>query len=131
MSVPRSYRMGDRYPGQEYKALGFVYEGEKPLPVGMSMRRHMGLDRVFLNCAACHASTVREIPTSRPRLYTGMPAHRLNLMAFERFLFDCAKSAAFSPDLIVSAIQEVGGNLDLFDQLSCIPLPCTSCGPGW
>ena len=113
---------GHRYPGQEYKALGFLYEGEKPLPVGMSMRRHSGLDRVFLNCASCHASTVRETPTGQPRLYTGMPAHRLNLMAFERFLFDCAKSAAFTPDLIVPAIQELGGHLSLFDQWVVYPV---------
>ena len=113
---------GQRYPGQEFKALGFVYEGEKPLPIGMSMRRHMGLDRVFLNCASCHASTVRETPISEPRVYTGMPAHRLNLMAFERFLFDCAKSPTFAPDLIVPAIQELGGNLGLLDKLIVYPI---------
>ncbi|MFZ1805299.1 MAG: hypothetical protein WAU05_15325, partial [Nitrospira sp.] len=113
---------GQRYPGQEYKALGFIYEGEKPLPVGMSMRRHMGVDRVFLNCASCHASTVRETAANEPRLYTGMPAHRLNLMGFERFLFDCAKSAAFSPDLIVPTIQELGGGLSLFDQFIVYPV---------
>lgn len=113
---------GQRYPGQEYTALGFIYEGEKPLPIGMSMRRHMGVDRVFLNCASCHASTVRETPASEPRIYTGMPAHRLNLMAFERFLFDCAKSAAFTPDLIVPAIQELGGELNLFDQFLVYPM---------
>ncbi|TKB66220.1 MAG: cytochrome c [Nitrospira sp.] len=112
---------GQRSPGQEYTALGFIYEGEKPLPVGMSMRRHMGVDRVFLNCASCHASTVRETPASEPRIYTGMPAHRLNLMAFERFLFDCAKSAAFTPDLIVPAIQELGGELNLLDQFLVYP----------
>lgn len=113
---------GRRYPGQEYKALGFIYEGEKSLPVGMSMRRHLGLDRVFLNCAACHAGTVRETPTSEPRVYTGMPAHRLNLMVFERFLFDCAKSATFTPDLIVPAIQDLGGNLSYFDQFVVYPV---------
>jgi hypothetical protein len=113
---------GQHSPGQEYKALGFVYEGEKPLPIGISMRRHLGLDRVFLNCAACHAGTVRETQASEPRVYTSMPAHRLNLMAFERFLFDCAKSATFTPDLIVPAIQELGGNLSYFDQFVVYPV---------
>ena len=28
----------------------------------MSMRRNLGLDRVFLNCAVCHTSTVRTTP---------------------------------------------------------------------
>ena len=51
-----------------------------------------------------------------------MPAHRLNLMAFERFLFECAKSPTFTPDLIVPAIQELGGNLSLFDKLVIYPV---------
>ena len=111
-----------RYPGQEYKALGFVYEGERDLPVGLSKRRHRGVDRVFLNCAACHASTVRETPRSSPQVYLGMPAHRLNLMAFERFLFDCAKDARFTPDLMIPAIQEIGGELSLLDKFVVYPV---------
>lgn len=113
---------GARYPNREYAALGFLYEGERDLPVGVSKRRHLGIDRVFLNCAACHASTVRETPMSVPLVYTGMPAHRLDLMAFERFLFDCAKDARFTPDLIIPAIQEAGGELGLLDQFVVYPM---------
>ncbi|GKS57375.1 hypothetical protein YTPLAS18_09020 [Nitrospira sp.] len=113
---------GERVPGQEYKALGFVYEGDRDLPIGVSKRRHLGIDRVFLNCAACHAGTVRATQSSPPRIYTGMPAHRLDLMAFERFLFDCAADARFTPDLIVAAIQEVGGRLSLLDEFVVYPM---------
>src|SRR5574338_1521207 len=51
---------GKDFPGQEFKALGFLYEGDNDLPIAMSKRRHMGLDRVFLNCAVCHTGTVRD-----------------------------------------------------------------------
>lgn len=112
----------ERFPGQEYKALGFVYEDDRDLPIGVSKRRHLGIDRVFLNCAACHASTVRETPSSPPHIYTGMPAHRLDLMAFERFLFACAADARFTPDLVIPAIQEVGGRLSLLDKFVVYPM---------
>jgi hypothetical protein len=45
-------------PGTGYASLGFTYEEGKDLPVGMSRRRYQGIDRTFLNCAVCHASTV-------------------------------------------------------------------------
>ena len=53
-----------------YKSLGLIYEQdakgqEKDLPVGVSMRRNLGLDRVFVNCAVCHSSTVRDAPAAR------------------------------------------------------------------
>ena len=37
----------------------------------MSKRRHQGIDKTFLNCAVCHASTVRDAPEAKPRLYLG------------------------------------------------------------
>lgn len=41
------------------------------LPVGVAQ-----LTQVSLNCAACHLGTVRDAPTSPPRLVPGMPSHR-------------------------------------------------------
>ena len=48
-----------------FKALGFLYElnergEERDLPVGVSQRRSVGLERAYINCAVCHTSTVRE-----------------------------------------------------------------------
>lgn len=113
---------GKKYPGQELKALGFIYEGDMDLPIGMSKRRHMGLDRVFLNCAACHTSTVRDTPTSPPTIYTGMPANTVDLMEFERFLFSCAKDEKFSSDFIIPEIQHLGGDLGLIDRYLVYPI---------
>jgi hypothetical protein len=71
------------------KGLGFVFDPSRPqdkdLPVGVSKRNVQGIDRVFLNCAVCHVGTVRDTPASAPRIIAGMPAHQLDLQAFERF----------------------------------------------
>ena len=61
--------------GRGYASLGMIFE-RKDLPVGVSKRRVTGLDRVFLNCAACHTNTVRDTPQSEPRLIAGMPSIR-------------------------------------------------------
>ena len=37
------------------RSLGFLFEPGHDLPVGMSRRRQLGIDRVFLNCAVCHS----------------------------------------------------------------------------
>jgi len=113
---------GKKFPGREYQAFGFLYEGERDLPVGMSQRRHLGMDRVFLNCASCHASTVRDTPSSPPRVITGMPAHTVDLMAFERFMFACAKDANFSPVRVIPEVQRLGGKLDLLDRYLVYPI---------
>jgi mono/diheme cytochrome c family protein len=113
---------GKQFPGREYQVLGFLYENGHDLPVGLSKRRHMGLDRVFLNCAVCHTSTVRDSVDSAPRVITGMPANTVNLMTFEKFMFACAKDAKFSPDWIIPEVQRLGGDLDLLDRYLVYPL---------
>ncbi len=110
------------FPGQELKAVGFLYEGDRDLPVGMSKRRHLGLDRVFLNCAVCHTSTVRDRPDGTPKLITGMPANTVDLMAFEKFLFACAKDAKFSPEHIIPEIHRLSGeHLKALDRYLVYP----------
>ena len=113
---------GKQYPGQALKAFGFIYEGDRALPIGMSKRRHMGVDRVFLNCAVCHTSTVRDSPNSPPTIYTGMPANTVDLMAFEKFLFNCAKDEKFSSNFIIPEIQRLGGDLGLLDRYVVYPI---------
>ncbi|MDO9636017.1 MAG: cytochrome c, partial [Thiobacillus sp.] len=65
----------DLLPGKGYQSLGFIFEPSRDLPVGMSKRRHLGIDRVFLNCAVCHTATVRTAPDAKPILVSGMPAN--------------------------------------------------------
>ena len=112
----------EHLPGEGYRSIGFIYEGGKDLPVGVSKRFHLGIDRVFLNCAACHASTVRDAPGAAPRIYLGMPAHRLDLKAFETFMFNCAAGPTFRSEFIVPQIEAMAGRLSPLDRYVVYPV---------
>ena len=109
-----------------YAAFGMVYEEGKDLPVGVSKRRNLGIDRVFLNCAACHTSTVRDAPQSARKIYTGMPAHTLDMLGFQMFFFNCAVAPQFSTEYIVPEIQRLmekrEQKLSLIDRYAIYPV---------
>jgi hypothetical protein len=109
-----------------YASLGFVYEPGHDLPVGMSMRRNLGIDRTFINCAVCHVSTVRDSPDDKPRIVLGMPANTFNLFEFQKFLFECAGDPAFRKDVIVPEIarlmEERGDHLGILDRYLVYPV---------
>jgi mono/diheme cytochrome c family protein len=113
-------------PGPGYESLGMIFESGKDLPVGMSKRRNLGIDRVFLNCAVCHASTVRASADAESQLYLGMPANKLDLAGFQSFLFNCAGDEKFSSAYVVpaiqQAIQQTGGKLSLLDRKVIYPV---------
>ena len=132
-----SYVSGEDGPAQRrqlsregYKALGFIYEQgpdgqELDLPVGISNRRSLGLDRVYINCAVCHTSTVRKDPSDPGTLVVGMPANRFNLYDFEHFIFQCAKNGGGTelPQLdLIPEIQSLGGELGPLDRYLVYPL---------
>lgn len=97
----------DRLPdgGIGWKSVGFVFEKGKELPVGMSQRRYLGFDLVWLNCAFCHAGTVRETPQSEPQVYAAMPANTFDFRAFMRFLFAAGEDRRFTPRDILRQIK--------------------------
>ncbi len=84
-------------PGRGWESVGFVFEKGKSLPVGMSQRRYLGFDVVWLNCAFCHAGTVRESAESEPKVYSAMPANTFDFRAFMRFLFATGEDRRFTP----------------------------------
>ncbi len=111
------YLPGKRYlPGQEYASLGFLYEPGKTLPIGVSQRNTQGIDRVFLNCAACHAGTVRATASSPRTIYPGMPSNTVDLEGFQRFIFACAADPRFNSDRLMAEMQALGANYDLLNQ---------------
>ena len=112
----------DLLPGKGYASLGFTFEPGHDLPVGMSTRRQLGIDRVFLNCAVCHASTVRTAPDAEPLLVPGMPANQLDLMGFQKFVQACVNDRRFTPSQVVPRIAEKAGGLGLLDRLVVYPL---------
>lgn len=110
-------------PGRGWESVGFVFENGKSLPVGMSQRRYLGFDVVWLNCAFCHAGTVRESAESEPKVYSAMPANTFDFRAFMRFLFATGGDRRFTPrDILrqIKVIREREGldDLPLIDRLA-------------
>ncbi len=105
-----------------------VYENDehgrpRPLPVGWQMRRNLGIDRVFVNCAVCHHTTVRLTPEQKkPYVYVGAGATNLDLGAFEQFLFDCVSDERFTSDRIIGAVEADGGRLGPLDHNVVYPV---------
>lgn len=97
----------DKLPdgGEGWEAVGFVFEEGKELPVGMSQRRYLGFDVVWLNCAFCHAGTVRETPQIEPKVYAAMPANTFDFRAFMRFLFAAGEDRRFTAGDILRQIK--------------------------
>src|SRR5262245_23526238 len=98
----------EKLPGG-YASLGFVFEPNHALPIGISRRRRLGIDQVGLNCAVCHTGTVRDSPDAPARIVLGMPAHQLNLQAFVRFVLDCSLDNRLTADAVAGRFPEVGG----------------------
>ena len=112
----------DYLPGEGFESIGMLYEDGNDLPVGMSKRRHLGMDRVFLNCASCHTSTVRTTVDSAPQLVVGMGANTLDLMAFQKFMHACTTDRRFTPSQVVPRIEAAGADLDPIDRYIVYPL---------
>jgi len=94
----------EKLPGKGLASLGLIEEPGHDLPVGFSMRRVI-VDRVGLNCGVCHTGTVRDTPTSERRVIVGMPANRLELENYIRFLSACALDPRFTADNVMTAIK--------------------------
>ena len=114
-------------PGPGYQSIGMLYEKApdgslRDLPVGTSRRRYQGVDRVFVNCAVCHTSTVRTAAGQPPIVVPGMPAAQFNMKAFEEFFFRCAADPRFSKEYLIPEIQRQGADLDLLDRYLVYPL---------
>ncbi|HEX8195655.1 MAG TPA: cytochrome c [Pyrinomonadaceae bacterium] len=91
-------------PGKGYEAFGLIQEPDRETPIGFSVRR-VYIDRVGMNCALCHTGTVRETPQSQARIISGMPANKLDLQGYARFLYACAKDPRFTADNVIQAIE--------------------------
>ncbi|MGH7500501.1 MAG: cytochrome c [Longimicrobiales bacterium] len=114
----------DRESGRGYAAFGMIYEdGKDPrfdLPIGMSMRRVQGIDRVYFNCAVCHTGTVRDAPGAEPRIVLGMPANRFDLGALATFLGRTAADWKFRSSRMFPTIEHLESlrdSLDLSDDV--------------
>jgi mono/diheme cytochrome c family protein len=109
-----------------WAAFGFLYEPpealppemEHPRPVGTSLRTAMGIDRIFLNCAGCHAGSVRAAETGDALLVAGMPSNTVDLSAFQGFLAAAAVDERFSPERFLTTIDAMDLELDPINRLA-------------
>ena len=113
----------EKLPGQGLASLGLIQEPGMDLPVGFSKRRVI-VDRVGLNCGVCHTGTVRDSQNSPPRVIVGMPANRLELENYIRFLSACALDPRFTTDNVMTAIDARTrlGPIERFIYRSAVPL---------
>ena len=116
----------EHLPGPGLESIGLLYEEGHDLPVGMSRRFNQGIPKTFLNCAVCHASTVRDAPDAQPRLYLGMPAQQFDIMRFERFFFDCARDPKFAASTMIPEARRLaraaGEDFGLIDRYLVYPV---------
>jgi mono/diheme cytochrome c family protein len=109
-----------------WAAFGFIYEDEADLPpemrhrrpVGTSLRNHMGIDRIFLNCAGCHAGSVRTAEGGERLVVAGMPSNTVDLSAFQGFLAAAAVDERFSADRFLAEIDHLGLKLDPINRIA-------------
>lgn len=86
-----------------YAALGFPWEQGRPTPVGFA-RRTLGFERVGINCAFCHTTSLRMPGEPVPRTYPGGTGNTVDVLAYQRFLFDCASDPRFGADAILGQV---------------------------
>jgi mono/diheme cytochrome c family protein len=106
----------DQQPGRGYAALGMIYEdGADPrfdLPIGMSMRRVQGIDRVYFTCSVCHTGSVRPAPGAPRQIVLGMPANTLNFGGVGEFIRRSANDWQFRATRLMPRIEELAGLRD-------------------
>jgi hypothetical protein len=105
----------EKLPGG-YASLGFVFEPNHALPIGVSQRRRLGIAQVGLNCAVCHTGTVRDTPASEPRIVLGMPAHQLDLQRFVEFVLECSLDNRVTAEAIRGRLGQNGVSISLFER---------------
>jgi len=101
----------DHRRGQGYASFGMIYEdGKDPrfdLPIGMSMRRTMGIDRVYFTCSVCHTGTYRDGANGARQIVLGMPANTFNFGRLAQFLSVSAKDWRFQSSYMLPTIAEL------------------------
>ena len=104
-------------PGTGYEKLGFINGGAAHgRPIGTSfLAGRVGL--VGLNCATCHAGTIRTAPGDPRRVVLGMPANQMDLQGYARFLTACANDPRFTASTLIEAITRENPDFGWFESL--------------
>lgn len=106
----------DLLPGPGgYASLGIVSKDGYEMPVGLT-KVTVGFPRVSINCALCHAASVRQRPGDPPTIVPAAPAHQAAPQAYQRFLVEAAADPRFTADTILAEIAK-NYRLSLADRL--------------
>ena len=88
-----------------YASFGMVFEpgqwkGDRwvggEVPIGLS-KKTVGFPLVAMNCAFCHATSVREEGQASPTIIPSGPSHQFDPQAYIRFLGKCRTTAGSRP----------------------------------
>jgi hypothetical protein len=102
-----------------YDAFGLIVESGKDRPIGFSKRTFYKFYNVVdLNCAFCHVSTIRVAKDRSPEIVLGMPGNTADVEKFFLFLFETAKSPAFTVRNVMKYIQKANPEMGFFEQLA-------------
>jgi mono/diheme cytochrome c family protein len=97
----------DKLPGPGgYVSLGMVWEEGREMPVGFT-KMTIGFDRVGVNCAVCHTTSVRTAPDQKPMLIPGGPSQQFDIQAYQRFFIAAAKDERFNAGVIMEEIDKI------------------------
>jgi mono/diheme cytochrome c family protein len=88
-----------------YAALGVLAKPGYDMPVGLS-RVTIGFPRVGINCAMCHAASVRLRPDDVPAIVAAAPSHQTTPQAYLRFLMEAAADPRFTAGNILGEIAK-------------------------
>ena len=112
--LPRVF--ADKLPGPGgYQSLGIVTQEGRELPVGFSKQR-IGIERVGINCAFCHATRYRKTAGDLPVVVAAGPSNTTSPQDYLRFLFACADDPRFNGTTIMAEIAR-NYRLSLMDRL--------------
>lgn len=106
----------DLVPGPGgYAAFGMISEPGHDAPIGFSVQT-IGFPRIGINCAFCHAGTVRDREGAPPRVVLGGSASQLDAQGYLRFLFGCAADPRFTADNILEEMRRDDAPLSWLDR---------------
>jgi hypothetical protein len=98
-----------------YASLGFLAKDGRQLPIGLS-KVTVGIPRVGINCAMCHAASYRARPDDPPTIVAAAASHQTSPQQYFRFLFDAAADPRFNADTLLAEIAR-NTRLSAFDRL--------------
>jgi mono/diheme cytochrome c family protein len=88
-----------------YAALGVISKPGYEMPIGLS-KVTIGYPRVGVNCAMCHAGSIRVSPESVPTIVPGAPSQMIAAQQYLRFLTDAAADPRFTAGAILGEISK-------------------------